>query len=160
MALLLAVSRQGAPRSEPRNAPRTLAAGGDRVPAAATIKLVALKADTGEAGFRAAEAVMLEPLTSLAVQRREWLTKPAAGPPVPTLARLTAEAGYGDAVWAAVYSNGKYTGVLAAEGVVPSAVVTVRPQLVVLLRSGVETAVQGRTDCRGCARRCVRSLRG
>eukprot|EP00965_Chrysotila_dentata_P041626 1380467-Pleurochrysis_carterae.AAC.1 len=59
--------------------------------------------------------------------------EPAAGP-VPTLARMTAEEGYGDAVWAAVYSNGKYTGVLAADGVVPSAVVTARQQLVVLLR--------------------------
>eukprot|EP00965_Chrysotila_dentata_P196740 6177766-Pleurochrysis_carterae.AAC.2 len=29
---------------------------------------------------------------------------------------MTAASGFGDAVWAAVYSNGKYTGTLAAEG--------------------------------------------
>eukprot|EP00965_Chrysotila_dentata_P229331 6197128-Pleurochrysis_carterae.AAC.1 len=66
--------------------------------------------------------------------------EPAAGP-VPMLARMTAEPGYGNAVWAAVYSNGKFTGTLAAEGVIPTAVVTARQQLVVLLRSRVEDAV-------------------
>eukprot|EP00965_Chrysotila_dentata_P134448 4446323-Pleurochrysis_carterae.AAC.1 len=49
---------------------------------------------------------------------------------------MTAEPGYGDAVWAAVYSKGKYTGTLAAEGMIPSAVVAARQQLVVLLRAG------------------------
>eukprot|EP00965_Chrysotila_dentata_P259388 6213547-Pleurochrysis_carterae.AAC.1 len=44
--------------------------------------------------------------------------EPGAGP-VPTLVRMTAEQRYGDAVWAAVYSNGKYTGTLAAEGCGP-----------------------------------------
>eukprot|EP00965_Chrysotila_dentata_P050349 1667964-Pleurochrysis_carterae.AAC.1 len=58
---------------------RALTAEGE-LPAAATAKLVALRADTGEAGRRAADAAVLEPLTSLAVQRREWLMEPAAGP--------------------------------------------------------------------------------
>eukprot|EP00965_Chrysotila_dentata_P149924 4951437-Pleurochrysis_carterae.AAC.1 len=66
--------------------------------------------------------------------------EPAEGP-VPTLARMTAQAGYGNAVWAAVYSNGKYTGALAADGVVPSAVVTACQQLVVLLRGKLENEV-------------------
>eukprot|EP00965_Chrysotila_dentata_P121308 4010973-Pleurochrysis_carterae.AAC.1 len=54
---------------------------------------------------------------------------------------MTAEPGYGDAVWAAVYSNGKYTGTLSAEGVVPTAVVIARQQLIALLCSRVEDAI-------------------
>eukprot|EP00965_Chrysotila_dentata_P016594 550336-Pleurochrysis_carterae.AAC.1 len=54
---------------------------------------------------------------------------------------MTAEPTYGDAAWASVYSNGKYTGTLAAEGAVPTSVVTARQQLVVLLRARVEDAV-------------------
>eukprot|EP00965_Chrysotila_dentata_P015746 521197-Pleurochrysis_carterae.AAC.1 len=54
---------------------------------------------------------------------------------------MTAEPGYGDAAWAAVYYNGKYTGTLAAEGMVPAAVVTARQQLIALLRSRVEDSI-------------------
>eukprot|EP00965_Chrysotila_dentata_P000395 13630-Pleurochrysis_carterae.AAC.1 len=107
MALLLAAATRGARHgggagpapSLPKWAARTLPADGE-LPAAATSKFVALKSDTGEAGRRAADAAVLEPLTTSEVQRREWLMAPAAGP-VPTLARMTAEPGYGDAVWAA-----------------------------------------------------------
>eukprot|EP00965_Chrysotila_dentata_P097663 3228707-Pleurochrysis_carterae.AAC.1 len=54
---------------------------------------------------------------------------------------MTAEPGYGDAAWAALYSNGKYTGTLAAEGMIPASVVAARQQLVGLLRGRVEYAV-------------------
>eukprot|EP00965_Chrysotila_dentata_P229772 6197387-Pleurochrysis_carterae.AAC.1 len=113
MTLLLRAPAEGAqragrgPHPHPPHAAaplRTLTADGE-LPAPATSKLTALRSDAGEAGRRAADAAVLEPLTSLDVQRREWLAEPAAGP-VPALARMTAEPGYGDAVWAAVYSNG------------------------------------------------------
>eukprot|EP00965_Chrysotila_dentata_P098248 3248306-Pleurochrysis_carterae.AAC.1 len=100
MARLLAARPGGTPRTAlatasapPRAHPPRLALAADgELPAAATSKLVALRSDAGDAGRRAADAAVLEPLTALAVQRREWLAQPAAGP-VPALARMTAEPG-------------------------------------------------------------------
>eukprot|EP00965_Chrysotila_dentata_P220993 6192124-Pleurochrysis_carterae.AAC.1 len=87
MALLLSMSTRGAQRGSAAAAtgpPHTSAARlqppEGELPASATSKLVALKSDAGEAGRRAADAAVLEPLTTLAVQRREWSATPSAGP--------------------------------------------------------------------------------
>eukprot|EP00965_Chrysotila_dentata_P101228 3342743-Pleurochrysis_carterae.AAC.1 len=112
MTLILAaqpgVAHRAAGPAPPRAHPPTRALAADgKLPAEATSKLIALRSDAGEAGRRAADAAVLEPLTALAFQRREWLTQPAAGP-VPALARMNAEPGYGDAVWAVVDTEGSF----------------------------------------------------
>eukprot|EP00965_Chrysotila_dentata_P187728 6172316-Pleurochrysis_carterae.AAC.1 len=128
MALLLVPAPHGPQReggtssalAPPRAAARTLPTNGE-LPPAATSKLVALKPYTGEAGRCKADAAVLQPLTTQTLQRCECLMEPAAGP-VPTLASMMAEPGYGDAVWAA-------TGTLAAKGKIPSSLVAPRQQL-------------------------------
>eukprot|EP00965_Chrysotila_dentata_P104704 3458230-Pleurochrysis_carterae.AAC.1 len=52
---------------------------------------------------------------------------------VKAVARLTAEADYGDAAWAAVFSNGKYTCALPGEGALPASVVAARERLAAVL---------------------------
>eukprot|EP00965_Chrysotila_dentata_P029743 988638-Pleurochrysis_carterae.AAC.1 len=60
---------------------------------------------------------------------------------VQAVARLVAEEGYGDAAWAAVFSNGKYTGTLPGEGAVSASVVAAREQLMSALLERVEEEV-------------------
>eukprot|EP00965_Chrysotila_dentata_P177492 5863230-Pleurochrysis_carterae.AAC.1 len=77
------------------------------------------------------------PLTAPAVVAKE-----AARPPqhdgVRAVARLVAERDYGNAAWAAVFSNSKFTGTLPAEGAVPASVVAAREGLVAVLLERVE----------------------
>eukprot|EP00965_Chrysotila_dentata_P064536 2139959-Pleurochrysis_carterae.AAC.1 len=101
MALLLAAPQGGGARrpeharsgaaSARASAMRVAPPPGVELPAVATSKLAVLKSDAGEAGRRAADAAVLEPLTTLEEQWREWAMPAAA--PVPTLARMTAEPG-------------------------------------------------------------------
>eukprot|EP00965_Chrysotila_dentata_P167195 5520616-Pleurochrysis_carterae.AAC.1 len=51
------------------------------------------------------------------------LAAEAARPLVGEVRRLVSHADYGDAAWAALFSNGKYTGALPGEGVLPATVV-------------------------------------
>eukprot|EP00965_Chrysotila_dentata_P117907 3896598-Pleurochrysis_carterae.AAC.1 len=78
MALLLSTSARGTQRAGTAGAAGPPYASAARpqppegeLPASATSKLVALKSDAGKAGRRAADAAVLLPLTTLAVQRRE-----------------------------------------------------------------------------------------
>eukprot|EP00965_Chrysotila_dentata_P039909 1325849-Pleurochrysis_carterae.AAC.1 len=61
------------------------------------------------------------PLTAPAVVAREAVRPPQCDG-VQAVARLVQENGYGDAAWAAVVSNAKFTGMLPAEGAVPASV--------------------------------------
>eukprot|EP00965_Chrysotila_dentata_P007027 228981-Pleurochrysis_carterae.AAC.1 len=69
------------------------------------------------------------PLTAPAVVAREE-ARPLQHDGVQAVARLVTEHGYGDAAWAAVFSNSKFTGTLPAEGAVPASVVAAREGLV------------------------------
>eukprot|EP00965_Chrysotila_dentata_P104354 3445815-Pleurochrysis_carterae.AAC.1 len=68
---------------------------------------------------------------------------PAAEPTaaVAAVSRLVAAPRYGEAAWAAIYSNLKYTGVLPGEGVVPASVIAARQGLHTLILSRIEEVV-------------------
>eukprot|EP00965_Chrysotila_dentata_P087221 2879671-Pleurochrysis_carterae.AAC.1 len=79
----------------------------------------AVKAEGGAATRRAAGAVVLRPLTTMAALAAE-AEAPAPQDPVAEARRLTTHADYGGAAWAAIFSSGKYTGTLPGEGVLPA----------------------------------------
>eukprot|EP00965_Chrysotila_dentata_P108117 3570505-Pleurochrysis_carterae.AAC.1 len=81
-----------------------------------------LRSDTGSAARRAADAAVLHPLCTLETLCTEAEARAPSGA-VASVARLVAQPTYGEAAWAAIFSNGKYAGSLPAEGTVPTTVV-------------------------------------
>eukprot|EP00965_Chrysotila_dentata_P040929 1356496-Pleurochrysis_carterae.AAC.1 len=84
------------------------------LPAGSTCKLTSLRGEGGTAARRAADAAVLQPLCSLGTLTLES-TPPAAASEIDAVARLMAAPGYGDAAWAATYSNAKFIGHLPSE---------------------------------------------
>eukprot|EP00965_Chrysotila_dentata_P181570 5993704-Pleurochrysis_carterae.AAC.1 len=60
---------------------------------------------------------------------------------VQATARLVAEPEYGDAAWASIFSNLKFTGVLPGEGAIPATATAARQQLLASLRARIEDIV-------------------
>eukprot|EP00965_Chrysotila_dentata_P057490 1906948-Pleurochrysis_carterae.AAC.2 len=79
------------------------------LPAGSTAKLAPLKTESGQAGLRAADASVLQPRCALETLQAEAAAAAtvSAAPAVATVARLVAAPGYGDAAWAAIFSNTK-----------------------------------------------------
>eukprot|EP00965_Chrysotila_dentata_P037240 1239066-Pleurochrysis_carterae.AAC.1 len=75
------------------------------LPAGSTSKLAQLRAETGVAARRAADAAVLQPLCELDTLSTEAVARPQEGA-VASVARLVAQPGYGEAAWAAIFSNG------------------------------------------------------
>eukprot|EP00965_Chrysotila_dentata_P216672 6189512-Pleurochrysis_carterae.AAC.1 len=79
------------------------------------------------------------PMCALAVLERE-ASLPAQPDGVQAVARLVGEPEYGDAAWAAIFSNLKFTGILPAEGAIPASVASARQQLYL---SAARTRIEG-----------------
>eukprot|EP00965_Chrysotila_dentata_P123470 4080660-Pleurochrysis_carterae.AAC.1 len=110
------------------------------LPAGSTCKLTSLRSEAGTAARRAADAAVLQPLCALDTLTLESAPPPAASA-VDAVARLVAAPGYGNAAWAAVYSNAKFVGHLPSEGLIPASVMSARQGLMAVLRGRVEDVV-------------------
>eukprot|EP00965_Chrysotila_dentata_P099073 3276422-Pleurochrysis_carterae.AAC.2 len=110
------------------------------LPAGSTSKLSQLRSESGTAMRRAADAAVLQPLSSLEALTAEAMA-PAPSGAVAAVALLVAQPTYGGAAWASIFSSGKYTGALPAEGIVPASVVSARQGLAAVLRERIEDVV-------------------
>eukprot|EP00965_Chrysotila_dentata_P142841 4720301-Pleurochrysis_carterae.AAC.1 len=96
----------------------------------------AVKAECGTAARRAAGAVVLRPLTTMAALAAESEVPPLQDA-VAEARRLIVHADYGGEAWAAIFSSGKYTSTLPGEGVLPATVVVACEHLLALTRARV-----------------------
>eukprot|EP00965_Chrysotila_dentata_P180166 5948870-Pleurochrysis_carterae.AAC.1 len=83
---------------------------------------------------------ILQPLCELGTLTAEAEARVPAGA-VASVARLVAQPTYGDAAWAAAFSNGKYAGNLPAKGIVSTTVLAARQSQASLLRERIEDVV-------------------